>query len=185
MARSARYRVPFRRKRTGKTDYRKRIRYLLSGTPRLVVRRSLRNITVQLIKYSPRGDEVLASAHSKELRKYGWLGGNANTCAAYLVGLLCAKKALARKHSKAILDIGFQAPTKGARVFAALKGALDAGLAIPHKEDLIPGEDRIRGEHIAAYAAMDKDKFKERKLDPASLPEHFEEVKSRILALKG
>jgi large subunit ribosomal protein L18 len=190
MAYSARYRVPFRRKRIGKTDYRKRIRYLLSKTPRLVVRRSLKNIVVQLIRYSPNGDEVLASAHSKELRKYGWLGATSNTSAAYLVGLLCAKKALAKKHSKAILDIGFQAPTKGAKVFAALKGALDAGLEIPHKEDLIPSDARIRGEHIAAYAKILEDnkkfsKYVERKLDPVSLPEHFEEVKGRILASKG
>lgn len=191
MAESARYRVSFRRRRVGKTDYRRRLRYLLSQLPRLVVRKSLNNILVQLIRYSPQGDEVLVSAHSKELRKYGWRGGKANTSAAYLVGMLCSKRALKKKYKKAILDLGFQAPTKGAKIFAALKGALDAGLDIPHSTDLIPHESRIRGEHIAEYAEILKDKNKkfskyiERELDPASLPEHFEEVKDKILASKG
>ncbi len=189
MARSARYRVPFRRKRIGKTDYRKRLRFLLSKTPRLAVRKSLKNIRVQLIEYSPSGDRVVASAHSNELRKYGWLGSTSNTCAAYLVGLLCAKKALQKKYSQAILDIGFHAPTKGAKIFAALRGALDGGLEIPHREDLIPEEARIKGEHVAAYAKLvDKNKqfskYIESNLDPEGLPDHFEEVKKRILGSK-
>jgi large subunit ribosomal protein L18 len=190
MARSARYRVPFRRKRIGKTDYKKRLRFLLSKTPRLAVRKSLRSIVVQLIEYSPAGDRVVASAHSRELRKYGWLGSGSNTSAAYLVGLLCARKALEKNHSKAILDIGFHAPTKGSKIFAALRGALDGGLEIPHQEDLIPDDSRIHGEHVAAYAKLvDKSKrfskYLERNLDPETLPGHFEEVKKRIMGSKG
>ena len=41
----------YRRKREGKTDYRKRLRLLLSGKPRLVIRRSLRDISAQVIEY--------------------------------------------------------------------------------------------------------------------------------------
>lgn len=189
MARNARYRVPFRRKRIGKTDYRKRLRFLLSKTPRLAVRKTLKNVRVQLIEHSPAGDNVLASAHSKELRKFGWKGSTSNTSAAYLVGLLCAKKALQKKYSRAILDIGFHAPTKGSKIFAALRGALDGGLEIPHRADLIPEDSRIRGEHVSAYAKLvDKSKrfskYIERSLDPEGLPDHFEEVKKRILGSK-
>ncbi len=55
-------RVPFRRKREGKTDYRLRIKLLLSNKPRLVVRRSLKNINVQLIDVSENGDVTITSA---------------------------------------------------------------------------------------------------------------------------
>ncbi|MEM3964737.1 MAG: 50S ribosomal protein L18, partial [Thermofilaceae archaeon] len=37
MARSGRYKVPFRRRREGVTNYYKRRRLILSGKPRLVV----------------------------------------------------------------------------------------------------------------------------------------------------
>lgn len=192
MARSARYRVSFRRKRVGKTDYRRRVKLLLSRTPRLVVRLGSRNITAQLISYSLKGDRVLASAHSKELGKYGWKGSGSNIPAAYLVGLLCGKRAMEKKQKKAIFDLGFQAPMKGGRIFTALKGALDAGLEIPHAEDALPGEARIRGEHVSKYAGLLKGESKKvfseyfkRKLDPAELPKHFEKVRKKIMTSKG
>ncbi len=191
MARSARYRVSFRRKRIGKTDYRQRVKLLLSRTPRLVVRPGSRGLTAQLISYSLQGDMVLASAHSRELGKYGWKGAGSNIPAAYLVGLLCGKRAMEKKHKKAIFDLGFQAPMKGGRMFTVLKGALDAGLEVPHEEDALPREARIRGEHVSKYAGLLKgdskkvfsDYFK-RKLDPAELPEHFEKVREKIIKSK-
>ena len=39
----------------------------------------------------------------------------------------------------------------GARVFAALKGAVEAGLEIPHGEEILPSDERAKGAHIAAY----------------------------------
>lgn len=187
MARSARYRVSFKRKRVGKTDYQQRVRLLLSGIPRLVVRQGAKNTSAQIISYSPEGDKVLASAHSRELAKYGWKGAGSNISSAYLVGFLCGKHAVQKKHKKAILDLGFQIPVKGGRVFAALKGALDAGLEVPHEQDVLPMEERIRGEHVSKYVELLKDKSKkvfsdyyERKLDPAGLPAHFEKVKKDI-----
>jgi large subunit ribosomal protein L18 len=33
-------------------------------------------------------------------------------------------------------------------VFAALKGMVDAGLEIPHGDQVLPDEDRINGAHI-------------------------------------
>jgi large subunit ribosomal protein L5e len=42
---------------------------------------------------------------------------------------------------KAILDIGLARTTTGARIFGALKGALDGGLNIPHSEKRFYGYD--------------------------------------------
>ena len=61
MAHGAKYRVPFRRRREGKTDYRKRLKLLLSRKPRLVVRKSLNNIIAQIVEYDEKGDRVVVS----------------------------------------------------------------------------------------------------------------------------
>ncbi len=187
MATGPRYRVSFRRKREGKTDYRKRIRLLSSGKPRFVVRKTSKRILAQLTDYQPHGDRVIAYSDSKELGEYGWRGGASNLPAAYLTGLLCGKKALEGGIKEGVLDLGLTTPRSGTKVFAALKGALDAGFRIPHDEGIVPSEDRLRGEHIASYGALlagdKKEKFSryvERGLDPTALPKHFEEVKKRI-----
>jgi hypothetical protein len=36
--------------------------------------------------------------------------------------------------------------TKGSKIYAVLKGALDAGLNVPHNDVVLPDEDRITGE---------------------------------------
>ncbi|MEM3673024.1 MAG: 50S ribosomal protein L18 [Candidatus Bathyarchaeia archaeon] len=193
MARNARYCVPFRRRREGKTDYRKRKALALSGKPRLVVRGALNNIVAQVVVAKPHGDEVLVSAHSRELaRKYGWRAHRGNVPTAYLTGLLCGLKAKAKGVSEAILDIGLHFPSKGSRVLTVLKGALDAGMNIPHGEEKLPDEERVKGEHIAKYAKnlasnpaeynLRFSKYLANKLQPESLPEHFEEVKKAIIA---
>ena len=77
---------------------------------------------IAIITYNPKGDGTLVSASSEELKKYGWNLPTGNTPAAYLVGLLIGKRALAKKIKEAVLDIGLQTPVKGGRVFALLKG---------------------------------------------------------------
>ena len=52
------------------------------------------------------------------------------------------------KIKEAILDIGLRSPIKGSIDYAALKGAVDGGLAIPHSKEVLPSEKRIKGEHI-------------------------------------
>ena len=148
MATGPRYRVHFRRRREGKTNYRARRRILVSGLPRSVVRCSSRYITVQLIEFDMKGDKILVSASSRELKELGWTKGGSNTSTAYLVGLLAGKRALENKIDKSVLDIGLQSPVKGTKVFAALKGLVDAGLDIPHDESILPDESRIKGEHL-------------------------------------
>jgi len=39
-------------------------------------------------------------------------------------------------------------PAKGATVFAALKGMVDAGMKIPHGKDVLPSKERLAGKHI-------------------------------------
>lgn len=186
MAKSARYKVPLRRRREGKTNYKKRLRLLLSKKPRLVVRITNKRIIAQIIEYHPDGDKVLVAADSQKLRNYGWLGDLNNTPAAYLLGVLIAKEALAKGVSEAVLDIGLHSPTKGSRVFALLKGAVDGGLSIPHNEEVFPDESRIKGEHIANYYEMQPERFSEyekRGLNPMDLPKHFEEIKEKIMVI--
>jgi len=192
MAKGPRYCVPFRRRREGKTDYRARKALLLSGKPRLVVRGSLKNVIAQIIVAKPYGDEVILSVHGRELaKKYGWKAPRGSLPAAYLTGLLCGLKAKAKGVNEAILDTGLHSPTKGARVFAVLKGVLDAGLNVPHSEEKLPDEKRIKGEHSAEYAqnlASNSEeyqarfsKYLEQKLPPEKLPKHFEKVKTSVL----
>ncbi|MEM1576656.1 MAG: 50S ribosomal protein L18 [Archaeoglobaceae archaeon] len=187
MARGPRFKVPLRRRREGLTNYRRRLKLLMSKKVRFVVRITNQRVIAQFISYSPDGDKVLVCVTSEKLREYGWKGDLNNTPAAYLTGLLAGKKALEAGIKEAILDIGLRSPVKGARVFAALKGAVDAGLEIPHDEEILPDESRIRGEHIAKLYEMSSERFGEyerRGLSPSELPAHFEEVKKKIMVVE-
>lgn len=188
MAQGSKYKVAFRRRREGKTDYSARFNLANLEKPRLVVRISNANVIVQVIKIKLDGDETIVSAHSNELRNMGWLASKKNISAAYLTAYLCGKKALNNGVESAILDIGLKSPIKGSKVFAALKGAVDAGLDIPYGESVIPEESRIRGEDIANYAEFLDDeemkkhfsKYLENGLEPTELPNHFDEIKNKI-----
>lgn len=192
MAKNSRYCVPFRRRREGKTDYKARKALLLSGKPRLVARCSINNVSAQIIVAKPNGDEVVVSAQSKEVaRKYGWKAPKGNIPAAYLTGFLCGLKAKAHGVEEAILDIGLYPPSKGARVFAVLKGVLDANVNVPHSGEKLPDEKRIEGEHIAKYAeslASDAEEYQSRfsnylkgKTPPETLPKHVVQVKTDMM----
>lgn len=141
--------LQYRRKREGKTDYRKRLALLKSGMPRLVVRKSLQHMRAQLVEYHADGDRVLADASTAELvKKFGLKKARHNTVTAYLVGLLIGKKAASKKIKCAVLDLGLYRPVKNAIVYAAVKGAVDAGLDVPHNPEVLPPEQRIKGEHL-------------------------------------
>ncbi len=164
MAKGPRYHVPFRRRREGKTDFRKRLRHLRSGMPRLVVRKTNTKVIVQVSEHRDAGDRVLAQATSPELAKYGWTASSATVPAAYLTGLLAAKRASSAGVEGAILDGGLGKPTIGGKTFSALQGALDGGLNVPHGESILPPEDRIKGIHLGE-----------------EVPEMFEKVKHKIM----
>ncbi len=193
MALGPNYRVSFRRRRQGKTDYQARRALVLSHLPRLVIRGTLKYMNAQVIEAKTVGDVVIASAHSKELEKnYGWKGSDGNISAAYLTGLLCGYRAVAAGVETSVLDLGLQFPSKGARIFATLKGFIDSGVSVPFAKDVLPNEKRIRGEHIAAYAvklAENPEAYQKRfsaylskDLPPDKLPEHFSQVKEKIIS---
>ncbi|MEM4575833.1 MAG: 50S ribosomal protein L18 [Candidatus Nezhaarchaeales archaeon] len=185
-------RIPFNRRRKGLTNYRLRRRMILSGRPLLVVRRTCSQIIVQVVKPEVRGDVVLAQATGRELKtKFGWPASGKNTPASYLVGYLAALRAIKAGVKEAVLYIGLHRAVKGSRVFAALKGALDGGLKIPHSPEMLPSEDRIKGSHIAEYAKQLKESNPEKferqfsaylktGFDPERIIEAFEETKSKI-----
>jgi large subunit ribosomal protein L18 len=160
--------VPYRRRREGKTDFRKRLRHLKAGLPRLVVRRTLTKTIVQVAEYKPEGDRILAQATSPELAKMGWTASTSTVPAAYLTGLLAAKRAAKAGVEEVILDGGLGRPTNGGKVFSALQGALDGGLWVPHGEEVLPSEERIRGEHLSPEIPPMFDKVKDKIMEGSS-----------------
>ena len=120
-----------------------------SHLPRLIIRKSLKNIMVQLVEYAPAGDKVLISTSTKELQKhFGWTYAKRNTPAAYFVGYLIGRKAQKKNIKKAVCDTGLHTISKGSILFSCVKGAVDAGLDIPHSDALFPSQDRIQGKHL-------------------------------------
>ena len=190
MTKGSQYNLPYRRRREARTDYGKRRRLVLSGLPRLVVRPANKHITVQVVKALAPGDSVLASAHSSELREYSWKGAGGNVPAAYLTGTLAGYRARSKGIEEAVLDVGTRPISPGSRLFAAMSGAADSGMKIPHSTEVLPAKERMRGEHIAAYGkALSKDAglyqrhfsdYLKHKLKPEEIPEHFEDVREKI-----
>lgn len=184
--------LPHRRKREGKTHYKKRLRLLVAKRPRLVIRKSNKNIIAQFVEYYPKGDKVAVSSCSKELIKLGWNGARSNIPSAYLTGLLCGIKAKKKGISEAILDVGIQQPSvKGCAIYAALKGVLDAGIKVPHSKEVLPPDERIFGQHISDYAnklsatqeafARQFGGYQKRKFSLENFKKAVEEVKAKIL----
>jgi large subunit ribosomal protein L18 len=155
MATGPRYRVPFRRRREGRTNYHVRYKLILSKKPRVVVRKSNANTVLQLVLAEQKGDKTLLTVNSKELREFGFAANTGNLPAAYLTGLLFGKKMLAMGQAEGIADIGLHASTRGSRIYAAIKGVVDAGVNVPHSSEIFPDDDRIRGEHIKNYSGAD------------------------------
>jgi len=181
MAGGPRYQVPFRRRRKGRTNYHKRLGLVLSRKPRMVVRKSGKNFTIQLVSPGDKGDLSLASANALELAAYGYMGSAGNVPAAYLTGLLFGKRSLALGYHEAVLDIGLNANSKGSRVYAALMGALETGLGVPYNEKVLPSKDRVHGGHIARYSNENPNNFSRYGIAPKELPKHIDAVKQTIM----
>jgi len=105
---------------------------------------------------------------------------------------------------RCILDVGITTTSTGARVFGALKGAVDGGLDIPHGEERFPGydkdakeydadthKDRIFGEHVAEYMRylIEEDaqkyathfaKYVEEEINPDDIEEMYQDVHKAI-----
>jgi large subunit ribosomal protein L18 len=170
MKSTTKFTVRYRRKREGRTNYKKRLELLKGRTERLVIRRTNTQIIAQIVQYMEDGDKVLLTVQSNELQKKGWKHSCKNTPAAYLTGLLTAKKAKAAGIKTAIVDLGLQSPIKGSKIFATVKGAMDNGLELKANEEIFPSENRIKGEHVSTYLANHK-----------SIVQDFEKIKKELL----
>jgi len=179
---------------------------------RLIVRFTNQKCICQIAYATIRGDIVVSQATSSELTKYGIPAGHKNYAAAYCTGLLVARRTLKKfgldekikgkeeidgaeyhveeeeneqRPFKCILDVGLQTTCVGARLWGALKGAVDGGLHVPHSTKNFPGytapaekgaepsydaeahKDRIFGKHLQDYMEMMKEE------DPTKYEAHF------------
>lgn len=158
---------------------------------RMIVRFTNRDIICQIAYARIEGDMIVCAAYSHELPRYGVKVGLTNYAAAYCTGLLLARRLLKKLGLdelyvgctevtgeeynvesadtgpgafRCYLDVGLMRTTTGARVFGAMKGAVDGGLNIPHSTKRFPGYDaeskdfnadvhrrHIFGQHVAEY----------------------------------
>merc|ERR1712232_43235 len=179
---------------------------------RLIARFTNRYCICQIAYATIAGDMIVTQASSKELDKYGVKAGLKNYAAAYCTGLLVARRALKKfgldeaikgkeeingeefhvededndqRPFKCILDVGLRRTCVGARMWGALKGAVDGGLHVPHNTKNFPGfkapedkgaedeydaeahKDRIFGNHVKEYMEMLQEE------DPTKYEAHF------------
>lgn len=166
---------------------------------RMIVRFTNKDICCQIAYARIEGDVIVCAAYSHELPNYGIKVGLTNYAAAYCTGLLLARRLLKKFKLdtiyqgctevtggvynvedaedgpgafRAFLDVGLARTTTGARIFGAMKGAVDGGIDIPHSTKRFPGYDgeskefnaevhrkHIMGIHVADYmrTLMDED----------------------------
>ena len=189
---TSRYIHIFRRRREGKTDYRKRKGIILGKTPFVSVHISGKYIYSQVLKPSPSGDLTIAAASSRDLvKKFGWKGSTKNLPGAYLTGYYLGHLAGERKLKEAVVYSGVGRFVHGSRIASLISGAKDAGLEISVDEDSLPNQSRISGKHIATYSdKLEKEDPEKRNqlfskilssgLNPSQYPSHFEAVKAKI-----
>lgn len=135
------------KRNTEKTDKTARFNLLKSKFPRLVIRKTNLYIITQIVTSKEAQDTVVCSANSKELASLGMTGSLKNVPAAYLTGILLAKKAKEKGIKKANLDIGRYTSTKGSKLYAVVKGAIEGGMKVSCDEKMLPKEDRISGKN--------------------------------------
>lgn len=137
-----------RRRIENKTNYNKRLKLLKGKDPRLVIRKSNKYITLQIVESKNALDRVIYFSSTKELLKLGWpkekKGSLKSLTASYLAGFLLGKKASSLK-SRLIVDTGLIPNTNGSRIYAAIKGASDSGLKINYNKEIIPPMEKIEG----------------------------------------
>lgn len=140
----------YNRRVRGQTNYHQRLRLLKSKMPRCVIRKSNNGMLVQITEFKPEGDKVVSSARAVDLKSVGFTLHTGNLSAAYLTGMLAAKRAQkAGLSGEVIIDFGLQKIEYGNRLFAAVKGLIDGGLEVRVGEGVFPEESRLNGEHLS------------------------------------
>lgn len=136
-----------RRRQEAKTDYGARLVMLKSEKARLVVRKTNRQIIMQIVVSDLAQDKVVVGTSSLALLEQGWpkelSGSLKGLAAAYLTGKLLAGIAKG-KVSEIILDLGMQRNMKKSRLFAAVSGAVDGGLNLKVGEGVLPSLEEIK-----------------------------------------
>ncbi len=159
-------RIAKRRRIEGKTDYKRRLKLLKAGVPRVVIRKSNRNILIQLVESKEARDFPRVGVFSRELLKVGWpdefKGSLKSISAAYLTGLLFGKKMIKHKLKEGIVDIGLMRSTKGSKIYAAVKGIADAGVEIKCNKKMFPSQERIEGKNLKKDFSVNFKKIKEK-----------------------
>lgn len=184
--------VLYRRRKQGKTNYRKRIKLLTARKSRAVIRITNHQVLAQVVNFSTKGDIIVAAVDSSQLKKQGWNYSGKSLPAAYLTGLLLAKKAIEKGYPHAILDTGFKVLVNKGVISAFLKGLLDGGMQVPHGEkEIFPAEERLTGKHIVQYAQqLKKDKtvydkifsgYLKKNLNPEEIHTDLMKIKEKIL----
>jgi large subunit ribosomal protein L18 len=174
-SKSKTYTLVFKRKKEGKTNYKKRIRYITSNKTRFVIRLSNKNIKIQGINFDKDGDLIIGTTDSLNLKNFGWKGSFNNMPSAYLTGLLFGKN-IKEKVNEGIIDIGLRSMTKGGKFSAVIKGIVDSGIKVPHSEEIFPKEDKINGKVISEFSKSLKGDT-----NFEDLTKIFENVKKKIL----
>ena len=160
MSKTSTYQPPFRRRGEGRTNYVKRLAFVKSGLVRAVVRKSTNNLSVQFVQTDHGKDSVLTAAHTKEMNAYDYKGHGGNIPAAYLTGYLAGKKmTVKQKDAEIIVDLGIQPAIHGTRLFAAIKGMVDAGAKVKADAVAFPKTERLTGKHVDAYAQKEPSKM--------------------------
>jgi len=139
--------IPRRRRLERKTDYVARFSFLKSKKPRIAARKTNKYIIAQIVETRIAQDKTIVGITSKYLLGKGWPkdkeGSLKSLPAAYLTGYALGKMAIHKKIKSAIYDMGMHRNVHGSRLFAFLKGAIDAGLEIPHSEESLPTEEHL------------------------------------------
>lgn len=189
---------------------------------RFVVRFTNTDVITQIVYSKIVGDVVMCAAYSHELPRYGVNFGLTNYAAAYCTGLLCARRLLTKlnlaetfkgqteikgedfdfdaiegaRSFKAYLDVGLRRTTTGSRIFAAVKGACDGGVNVPHSNTRFVGFNKEKGEldmevfknhllgkHVSDYMKTlkteDEEKYKKlfaRAIKAGAKPEDIEKI---------
>jgi large subunit ribosomal protein L18 len=140
------------RRKIGKTDYEKRLKFLKSEKPRVVFRKTNQYIIAQYITSEHAKDKVEMGITSKILLNYGWPkeanGSLKSIPASYLTGYCLGKRLLKKKVESPIFDIGMTRSLPKTKVYAFLKGLIDAGITMPHDKKVFPSEEKIKGKHL-------------------------------------
>ncbi len=186
------FKLDYKRRVKGITDYRKRIRLLSSKKLRMVVRVRSNSIHTQIIQFERKGDKVIISANSSQLKKFGYNLHRGNIPTAYLTGMLLGIKSKQKGIKEAILDVGLKKPTPQSTVYAALKGAVDAGIKIPYNEEVLPKLSKLKGGDIEEYAKLlhknNPEKYQKQfsrylknNINPQQITKIIDETKNKIL----